>query len=516
MKMRAWIFAIIGLVFTLNTALAELRLHGLFTDNMILQRDEPVYVYGFCDDDDTVTVTFRNIPTKAKVKDGKFVAKLKAMKAGPPDNLRVTAYRNYRKGRTVPPPETNEISNVVVGEVWIASGQSNMEWPLRASADSEQAIAASENPNIRLYTVPKLKAEHPTNNVTGSWQVCDTNTVGNFSAVAYFFARDLQKALNVPVGIIHTSWGGSPAEVWMSEEVLKHKDYEDLWAYYKESNSRYETALAKFEQDEAAAKKANKEFKTQRPRPPGWKPTELYNGMIAPLVQFRFKGAIWYQGESNAGRAWEYRHLFQDMIKNWRNDFDQGAFPFLLVQLAPFKAYKSGVDESDWAELREAQALATKEMKNVGMAVITDVGDQKDIHPKQKEPVGARLALAARAIAYDEKIVYSGPTYKSKDIRGNKIVLHFDHVGSGLEARGGELKGFQVCGEDRRWQWAKATIQDDNTVVVTHFDIAEPIAVRYGWADFPMVNLWNKNGLPASPFRTDDFPVTTQPKKRSS
>jgi len=237
--------------------------------------------------------------------------------------------------------------------------------------------------------------------------------------------------------------------------------------------------------------------------------------MIAPLLDFRIKGAIWYQGESNAGRAWEYRHLFQDMIKNWRKDFDQGPFPFLEVQLAPFKAYKSGVDESDWAELREAQLLATKELKNVGMAVITDVGDQKDIHPKQKEPVGARLALAARAIAYDQKIVYSGPIYKSKDLNGNKIVLHFNHVGKGLEARDGELKGFQICGADHRWQWAKAAIQGD-TVVVTHFDIAEPVAVRYGWADFPVVNLWNKDGLPASPFRTDDFPVTTQPKKPSS
>jgi len=514
MKMRSWIFAIVGLLFTFNVAVAELRLHGLFTDNLILQRDEPVYIYGTCDDDDAVTVWFRNIPTKAKVKDGKFIAKLKALKAGGPDDLRVTAYRTYRKGRQVPPPETNQIGNVVVGEVWIASGQSNMEWPLRASDKAEEAIAASANPNIRLYTVPKLKAESPTNNVTGSWQVCDPAAVPNFSAVAYFFARDLQKALNVPVGIIHTSWGGSPAEVWMSEEVLKRKEYEPLWAYYKESDSRFQTALAKFEQDEAAAKKAGKEFKTQRPRPSGWKPAELYNGMIAPLLNFRIKGAIWYQGESNAGRAWEYRTLFQDMIKNWRKDFGQGAFPFLEVQLAPFKTYKSGVDESDWAELREAQALATKELKNVGMAVITDVGDQKDIHPKQKEPVGARLALAARAIAYDEKIPYSGPIYKGKDIRGNKIVLHFDHVGSGLDARGGELKGFQICGADHRWQWAKATIQGD-TVVVTHYDIAEPIAVRYGWADFPVVNLWNKNGLPASPFRTDEFPVTTQSKKSS-
>ena len=512
MKMRTWIFVAVGLLFTLTGAFAELKLHGLFTDNLLLQRDEPVYVYGFADNDDTVTVQFRDQRAKAKVKDGRWIAKLKPLKAGGPDKLTVTSYRNFRKGRPMPPPETNEISNVLVGEVWIASGQSNMEWPMRLSHDPETEIAATANSNIRLYTVPKLKAERPTNNVNASWQLCDPSTTSNFSAVAYYFARDLQKALNVPVGIIHTSWGGSPAEVWMSDEVLSQKQYEPLWALYKDGHARYQAALAKYQNDEAAAKKAGKEFKAQRPRAPGWRPTELYNGMIAPLIPFTIKGAIWYQGESNAGRAWEYRKLFQEMIRNWRQDWDQGDFPFLLVQLAPFKAIKSGVDDSDWAELREAQALATKEMKNVGMAVITDVGDEKDIHPKKKEPVGARLALAARAIAYDEKIVHSGPTYKGMDIRGNKIVLSFDHVGSGLEARGGELKGFSICGADRRFQWAKATIEGDK-VIVTHYDIGEPIAVRYGWADYPVVNLWNKDGLPASPFRTDHFPMITQPKK---
>jgi sialate O-acetylesterase len=514
MMLRSWTFAIVGLLFTFTSALAELRLHGLFTDNMVLQQDEPVYIFGFADADDTVTVQFRDQRVKPKVKDGKWTAKLRSLKAGGPDKLTVTSYRNYRKGRPLPPPETNEISNVMVGEVWIASGQSNMEWPMRLSHDPENEIAKTANSDIRLYTVPKLKAESPTNNVSGSWQVCDPTTASNFSAVAYYFARNLQKTLNVPVGIIHTSWGGSPAEVWMSEAVLKHKEYDDLWTYYKENNTKYEAALAKFDKDEAAAKKASKEFKAQRPRPPSWKPTELYNGMIAPLIPFKIKGAIWYQGESNAGRAWEYRRLFQDLIKNWRADWDQGNFPFLLVQLAPFKPIKGGVDESEWAELREAQSLAVKELSKVGMAVITDVGDQKDIHPKQKEPVGARLALAARAIAYDEKVAYSGPIYKGMDIRGNKIILSFDHVGGGLEARDGELKGFQICGAggERRWQWGKATIEGDK-VVVTHFEIAEPVAVRYGWADHPVVNLWNKDGLPASPFRTDHYPMITQPKK---
>jgi sialate O-acetylesterase len=519
MILRSWTFAVTGLLFTLTCARAELRLHGLFTDNMVLQHDEPVYVFGFADNDDTVTVQFRDQRVKPKVKDGRWIAKLKALKAGGPDKLTVTSYRNYRKGRPMSPPETNEISNVLVGEVWIASGQSNMEWPMRASFEPEKEIAATSNEQIRLYTVPKLKAEHPTNNVAGSWQICEPTATSNFSAVAYYFARDLQKALNVPIGIIHTSWGGSPAEVWMSEAVLKQKQYDSLWTYYKENDTKYKAALAKFEKSEAEAKKEGKPFTGQRPRP-GWTPTELYNGMIAPLIPFTIKGAIWYQGESNAGRAWEYRQLFQDLIKNWRADWDQGNFPFLLVQLAPFRAIKGGVDESEWAELREAQGLAVKELSKVGMAVITDVGDEKDIHPKKKEPVGGRLALAARAIAYGEKIEYSGPIYKGMEIHKNKITLSFNHVGSGLEAgsargtppQGGELQGFQICGADHRFQWAKATIQGDK-VVVTHFDIAEPVAVRYGWADYPVVNLWNKNGLPASPFRTDNYPLTTQPKK---
>lgn len=514
MMMRSWIFAGAALLFTLCSARAELRLHGLFTDNLLLQRDEPVYIYGWADEDDLITVQFRDQRVaRIKVKDGKWMTKLRPLKAGGPDKLTVTAYRQYRKGRSVPPPAVVELTNVLVGEVWIASGQSNMEWPMRLSHDPENEIPKTENANLRLYTVPKLKAERPTNNVHASWQVCQPSATSNFSAVAYYFARDLQKALGVPVGIIHTSWGGSPAEVWMSEEVLKRKENEDVWNYYREANAKYQAALASYDKAAAEAKKTAKPFNAQRPRSPGWKPTELYNGMIAPLIPFAMKGVIWYQGESNAGRAWEYRRLFQDLVRNWRKDWDQGNFPFLLVQLAPFKAIKSGVDDSDWAELREAQLFATKELPKVGMAVITDVGDEKDIHPRKKEPVGARLALAARAIAYGEDIVYSGPIYKEMEVRGNKITISFDHVGSGLEARETEqLKGFSICGADRRFQWAQATIKDDK-VVVTHFDIGEPVAVRYGWADYPTGNLWNKNGLPASPFRTDHFPMITEPKR---
>jgi sialate O-acetylesterase len=243
--------------------------------------------------------------------------------------------------------------------------------------------------------------------------------------------------------------------------------------------------------------------------------------MIAPLLPYAIKGAIWYQGESNASRAHQYRRLFPDMIRNWRSDWGQGDFPFLAVQLAPWDRNKKRSPEeitafpteSDWAELREAQWLTTKVLPKVGMAVITDYGDKDDIHPQQKEPVGARLALAARSIAYGEKkIVSSGPIYRSMKIKADQVILTFDHAGSGLEARGGRLRGFATCGEDRKFYWAEAQI-DGNKVVIRNPLTPNPVAVRYGWADYPVVNLFNREGLPASPFRTDDFPMVSAPRE---
>jgi sialate O-acetylesterase len=420
-------------------AQAEVKLHGLFSDNMVLQRDAAVPVWGWADDGEKVTVEFRNQKVSTTAKDGKWMVKLKKLKAGGPDELRVNG-----KNAAI------TLKNVLVGEVWIASGQSNMEWPMRASFSPDTELPKTENAMLRLYTVPKLKAEEPRDNVPASWQLSNPSTTPGFSAVAYYFGRDLAKALNVPVGIIHTSWGGSPAEVWMSQDVLTSNP-----AYKPISSTRIQRrrrkakeAIAAFEKEEQAAKAEGKTFNKRRPGMP-WRPTELYNGMIAPLIPYAIKGAIWYQGESNAGRAHQYRTLFADMIRNWRADWDQGDFPFLLVQLAPFMAIKEQPGESTWAELREAQALATKKLPKVGMAVITDVGDEKDIHPKKKEPVGARLALAAQKIAYGQDIVYSGPTYKAMKVKDGKAVLTFENTGSGLEARGGELKGIRHrgCGQ---------------------------------------------------------------------
>jgi len=355
--------------------------------------------------------------------------------------------------------------------------------------------------------------------VNGHWLACGPDTVANFSAVAYYFARDLQQARGVPVGIIHTSWGGSPAEVWIREEILEHdKEYKhDILDAYSAQEKRYTAALAQWKEERQQAQSSGKPF-TKRAPSAAWRPSELYNGMIANIVPYAIKGAIWYQGESNAGRAWQYRRLFADMIENWRSDWDRD-FTFLEVQLAPWdKGRKRSLEEitatpveSDWAELREAQLLTTKKLSKVGMAVITDVGDKDDIHPKQKEPVGARLALLARKIAYHENIVADGPEFDNVKFKDGKAIVAFKNVDGGLQARDGGLHGFAIAGEDKKFVWADAKIEGDK-VVASSPNVKNPAAVRYGWADFPVVNLYNRSGLPATPFRSDDWEMLTKPK----
>jgi sialate O-acetylesterase len=467
-----------------------------------LQQGQVVPVWGWADDGETVTVKFRGQQVSAKAANGKWSLKLASLKAGGPGVLTVSS-----KHRTV------EFKNVLVGEVWVCSGQSNMEWPMSATFEPAAAIASATNTLIRLLDVPNVKSDAPSVVLKSTWQVCSPDAIKGFSAVGYYFGRDLQRTRRVPIGLIRSDWGGSPAEVWMSREALEvNPRYQaEILDAHQTTDRNYREALLAWEREKAEAQKAGKEF-TKRAPGQGWRPTELYNGMIHPLLPYAIKGAIWYQGESNAGRAEQYRTLFPDMIRCWRRDWGQGDFPFLLVQLAPFMAIKDEPAESGWAELREAQLLSTEVLPKVGMAVITDVGDPKDIHPTKKQPVGERLALAARAIAYGEKIEFSGPVFAGVAFQNGKATLQFDHVGKGLEARDGALKGFAICGEDRKFVWANAEIVG-KTVVVSSPQVAKPVAVRYGWADCPVVNLWNKDGLPATPFRTDNFPMITAPKK---
>lgn len=490
--------------------LADVRLPSLFSDHMVLQQGIPVTVWGWADDGERVTVEFRNQKVSTVATNGKFRLKLKRLRAGGPDQFKVTG-----KNQII-------LEDVLVGEVWVCSGQSNMEWPLRASYNSKPDIDSSDNPNIRLFTVPKVKALAPMDDVISKWQRCGPNTVPGFSAVAYYFGRALQRDLHVPVGLIHTSWGGSPAEVWMSYDWLAGDPEwnRDILGSYATARQNYENALAQWQKEKAEAEAAGKKFEKARPYEP-WRPAELYNGMIAPLIPYAIRGAIWYQGESNAGRAFQYRRLFADMIRNWRRDWGIGDFTFLAVQLAPWdKNRKRSLSEitavpteSDWAELREAQCIVAEQLPKVGLAVITDVGEKDDIHPPKKAPVGERLALAARVIAYRQQINGLSPAFESVQFKGDKAIVKFKRVGRGLEARDGELTGFAIAGPDRKFVWAKAEISGPDKVIVSSPQVPNPVAVRFGWADYPVVNLWSKDGLPASPFRTDDFPMVTAPRK---
>ena len=500
-RLSRWILVLVASLSLTLAARADFKVAPVFSDNMVLQQGQPLPVWGWADDGEVVTVSFRGQKASATAHNGKWSLRLSSVKAGGPFEFTVSS-----KSRTA------KFTNVLVGEVWVCSGQSNMQWPMSASFEPEADIASANNPLIRLLPVPRVRSDAPSVVMKSGWQVLSPEAVKNFTAVGYYFGRSLQQARRVPVGLIESDWGGSPAEAWMSREALEiNPRYQtEILDAYPATAKKYQESLAAWEKEKADAAKEGKEFKKGAPWAP-WKPSELYNGQIAPLIPYALRGAIWYQGESNAGKAHQYRTLFPDMIRCWRRDWGQNDFTFLLVQLAPFMAVKDEPAESAWAELREAQLLSTKVLPKVGMAVITDVGDPKDIHPKKKKPVGERLALAARAIACGEKIEFSGPVYAGAAYQDGKAVLQFAHVGKGLEGRDGALKGFAVCGEDRTFVWANAEIVG-KTVVVSSPQIAKPVAVRYGWADCPVVNLWNKDGLPATPFRTDDFPMTTAPK----
>ena len=489
-------------------ASANVSLHALFTANMVLQQGVPVTVWGWADVGETVTVRFKGQTVATVAQGGNWSVRLLPLTA----DARPAMLTVQGKNRI-------DLSNVLVGEVWLCSGQSNMERPLPESDTGAAAIAAATNQNLRLFTVAHNQAASPATNVVGFWQVASPASAAPFSAVGYFFGRDLQKALNVPVGLICSAFSGSPAEAWMSRTFLESNAdyYRQIIIPYQENYERYLRAKAAYDAEVAQRAAQGLPPITTPPVPP-FQPGELYNGMIAPLLPLAIRGVAWYQGEANVSRAWQYRTLFPDLILTWRTAWRQATgnpelatMPFLAVQLAPFLAIQELPAESALAELREAQVLATR-LPKVGLAVITDCGDPVRIHPRKKEPVGMRLALAARSIAYNQSVVAASPMLRSLTLLGPQAVLEFDGVGSGLQWRGAATAGFAICGEDRRFVWAtRVELQTNNAIVVSHPAVPNPVAVRYGWADYPTGTLWNSNGLPASPFRTDTFPLTTEP-----
>ncbi|MCK5822270.1 MAG: beta galactosidase jelly roll domain-containing protein [Bacteroidales bacterium] len=634
----------------------NVKLNSMFTDNMVLQRNQDIPIWGTAEPGGKIVVSLNENQKKGKVdEDGKWRIDLDPVEAGGPYQLSVMSQ------------DTIVFENVMVGEVWICSGQSNMEMALLLGwseiLNAHQEIADANYPDIRIITVEKITSTTPLDTtVISKWEECSPETIPEFSAVAYFFGRHVHKSLNIPVGLINTSWGGTIAEAWTSAGALKTMpDFADEVEIIEIDTTGYSEAMKKYEAEMEVREKtlleyddgfkkgnyvwnspdmdlsdwelmslptlwekaghenldgvvwfrkaidipasmnakdltlklgpinddditwfngqqigktngigSSREYKipesliktgtnyiavrvfdmgnnggffgkpeqmriednagemillsgdwnykigldmgpmAQRPKSPDDpnRPTVLYNAMINPLIPYGIKGAIWYQGESNADRAFQYRTLFPTMIQDWRTQWDIGDFPFLFVQLANFMEVNDEPQEAAWAELREAQ-LMTLSLPNTGMAVIIDIGNALDIHPKNKQDVGKRLALNALHIAYDQDIAYSGPIYKEMSNEESKIRLTFNHANEGLTTRDDEaLTGFAIAGEDKVFHWAKAEI-DGETVVVSCEKVPNPVSVRYAWDTNPICNLYNNAGLPASPFRTDSWPGIT-------
>jgi sialate O-acetylesterase len=404
---------------------------------------------------------------------------------------------------------------VLVGEVWLCSGQSNMQMAVSGSNDGDLESLSADYPGIRLISVPQVGTQEAQSDFKGQWERCTPESVKGFSAVGYFFGRQLHQTLGVPVGLIDDSWGGSAAEAWVRRDILekdaKYRPLIERWESIEknapEAVEAYKAAVAKAKAEDKPVPKSvqNPENQLRGNARPG----NIYNGVLKPTIGYGIKGAIWYQGETNAGRAYQYRDLFPLMIKSWRDEWGIGDFPFYWVQLADYRAEKPKPAESDWAELREAQTR-TLALPNTGEAVIVDLGEGQDIHPRNKQDVAKRLVRWALAKDYGVKVPYQSPTYKSMETKDGKVVLTFDHVGGGLKAFDfPEVRGFAVAGSDKAFVWAKAKLVGKNKVEVWSDEVSDPAAVRYAWADNPGCNLYSREGLPVTPFRTDDWPGLT-------
>ena len=440
-------------------------LHPLFSQDAVLQRDRALNIWGWTKPNADVTVKFLHAPRTLRAdKDGYWSCSLQPRPAGGPYALEVSS-----EGQT----ETR--TNLMFGDVWLCSGQSNMEWSVDVADNAAAEKAAANNPNIRLLHVPQNIQAAPVDTVDAKWQVCTPRTVGGFSAVGYFFGRKLNQNLDVPIGLINSSWGGTPAESWVSKGALQ--------------------TMPTMQMPLEALQQADINQNS---------PTTLFNGMIHPLLPGQIKGAIWYQGESNADRAQEYRALLPTLILDWRERFGAATgapMPFYIVQLANFQQPTDDPDNGGWASLREAQSHAAEFVPDTGIVVTTDIGEADDIHPTNKQDVGLRLALAALAQTYGENIEYSGPRLRSVEAQGGALQLSFDHADA-MTLKGDANRVFAVADADKKWSWATTTI--NGNIISLHSDaVAAPVYARFGWSDNPRANLVNSAGLPASPFRTD-------------
>ena len=508
---------------------ATLSLAAPISDHMVLQQAKPTSVWGTASPESMITIKFaeQTITAEADTK-GHWIAELKPLDVcSDPATMTISSDSG----------ESLQVEDILVGEVWMCSGQSNMFFPLNRITNLPQyeaVLAESDLPKVRFFNTASKTAMMPQRDCEGQWNVMTPQTAGEFSAVGYFFGRNLHEELGVPIGLIGTAWGGKPAEAFTSYDKLQTladaRELLDEWGgiadrYDAETaKAKYETALAAWTKKVAKlrvdAKAAGERPKL--PRKPALQgppkldpnyPGAIYNQKIAPWTEYAIAGAIWYQGESNRNRAAQYRSLLTALIKDWREQWGD-PIPFYVVQLANFQQPSSEPGTPDaWAELQNAQTLVAQTLPNCAIAVINDIGEAGDIHPKNKRDVGLRLARLALAKTYEKKIdPYSSPLYQSHVISGNRVAVSFEHVGKGLQARdGGELRRFEIAGEDRVWHWADASIDSTGKrVVVTSDQVAKPVAVRYAWAANPEgANLVNSAGLPASLFRTDDWPLST-------
>jgi sialate O-acetylesterase len=481
-RMSATSLALVAVLAVAAQTDAAVELNNMFGDHMVLQQGIRNRVWGKAQPGEEVTVTIagQSHATKA-ADDGSWEVMLDAItEYGGPHTLTITG------------ENTVVFEDVLIGEVWICAGQSNMQWSVNASNDPDLERASASFPEIRLISVPQVGTQERQWNFNGSWQRCSPDTVGGFSAVGYFFGRQLHQTLGVPVGLINNAWGGSACEAWIDRDRLS-------------ADGRFDRLLERWQKTEA--EQAGNDGLMRGNARPG----NIYNGVLAASIGYGIRGAIWYQGESNAGRAYQYRDLFPFMIKTWREEWGLGDFPFYWVQLADFKAEQPAPGESDWAELREAQTMTMDALPATGEAVIIDIGEGKDIHPKNKQDVAKRLARWALAETYGiQGIACRSPRYASMEKEGSKIVLSFANVDGGWRPFDvNEPVGFTIAAADRSFVAATAVIRDDGRIEVSAEGVADPVAVRYAWADNPVCNMYDGAGLPLTPFRTDDFPGVT-------